>query len=321
MRIRKEYPVLAAVILALVLYLCLRNPDRLHYRLPEIAPVPAREISKIEVTGKGGPVVLVRKKSSWIIEPKGFPADADTVRRMLETIGGLSVTALVSESGTYDRYDLDRARRIQVRAWSGDTLRRVFFVGKAAPSFRHTFVRLKGDDRVYHALGNFRGLFEVSAADLRDKTVFAFDRDKVREMEIVMGKRHLVLTRSDTASAARGEKKAETAPAGKSGRWKTADGGKVDETEVNRLISLLSDLRCRAFMEGRKKEAFTRPEFTVVLKGTGTHTFSMFKKSGEKTGDVPAVSSRVEDPFYLSAGIAGDITKSAEKILVPRPKK
>jgi hypothetical protein len=68
-------------------------------------------------------------------------------QEMLDTLGGLTLTALVSESKNYALYELDDAQKANVKAWQGDQLKRDVDVGKAAPSFRHTFVRLAGDDR------------------------------------------------------------------------------------------------------------------------------------------------------------------------------
>jgi hypothetical protein len=39
MKIKKEYSILLAVIIALSLYLTLRNPDRTQYQLPEVPEV------------------------------------------------------------------------------------------------------------------------------------------------------------------------------------------------------------------------------------------------------------------------------------------
>ncbi|NIS75020.1 MAG: DUF4340 domain-containing protein, partial [Deltaproteobacteria bacterium] len=109
-------------------------------------------MSKIEISKPEGSIILSKRDNSWYIDPKGYSAESQKIKKdMLVTIEKLTLTALVSESKTYSRYHLGNDKKISVRAWAGNKLRREFEVGKAAPSLRHTFVKIAGDDRVYHA--------------------------------------------------------------------------------------------------------------------------------------------------------------------------
>ena len=60
---------------------------------------------------------------------------------MLSAIENLTLTALVSESKNYNLYDLNEEKRINVKAWQGENLKRDVDLGKTASSFRHTFVK------------------------------------------------------------------------------------------------------------------------------------------------------------------------------------
>jgi len=98
MKIKKEYLILLIIIVALSSYLVLRKRDRTLYRLPDIHEVPASEISRVEISGPGGTILLEKKGEQWTISPEGYPADAAKVKGMLDTIGHLKLTALISES-------------------------------------------------------------------------------------------------------------------------------------------------------------------------------------------------------------------------------
>ena len=98
MKLKKEYFILTAILVALILYLTLHRSNRTHYQLPELAAVPDKQISKIEITKPGRSIVLNKKDDAWSIEPKGYPADLTKVNGMLSVIGKLKLTALVSES-------------------------------------------------------------------------------------------------------------------------------------------------------------------------------------------------------------------------------
>ena len=170
MKIKKEYIILAIIIIALSVYLVMRRGDRTLYELPEIPEISQKEITRLQIT-KGKTVIDLNKKDNrWYIAPQEYPADDNKVKNMLDNIEKLTLTALVSESKNYNLYDLSGEDRINVKAWQGDSLKRDIDVGKTASSYRHTFVKMAGDDRVFHARGNFRNTFDFSVDDLRNKT-------------------------------------------------------------------------------------------------------------------------------------------------------
>ncbi len=160
MKLKKEYALLGIVILALGLYLFLSKRDRVHYTLPETPRLETADITRVEIEKAGGNLTLKRADNQWHLTPGDYPADTAQVERMLKSVAELTVTALVSESQSYARYDLDAERRIEVRAYNKDQLVRQFTVGKAASTFRHTHVLLGADKNVYHAAGSFRWEFD-----------------------------------------------------------------------------------------------------------------------------------------------------------------
>ncbi|MCF8036896.1 MAG: DUF4340 domain-containing protein [Desulfobacteraceae bacterium] len=169
MKAKKEYIVLALIIAALAAYLVLHETGRVNYRLPELEKYPDTEITRIQIKQPDGVVTLEKNKDQWYLADKDQAADKNKVRAMIETIGNLELTAVVSEGSNYPNYSLGKQRRIHVTAWAGDKRIRAFDVGKTAPSYKHTFVKLPDDPRVYHASGSFRKQFAVSKEELRPK--------------------------------------------------------------------------------------------------------------------------------------------------------
>jgi hypothetical protein len=195
MKIKKEYIILAAIILALALYLYFHEGQRTLYRLPVLPELSAKDISKIEIEKADGKIILKKKGDAWYIAPQDHPVDPDRIKGINTTLEKLNLTVLVSEAKNYKRYDLSPDKRIRVKAWTGDILGREFDIGKAVPSSRNTFVRLSGDDRIYHARDDFRNKFNRSAGDFRDKTVLAFDTTTIREIRLTMDQQILVFKR------------------------------------------------------------------------------------------------------------------------------
>jgi hypothetical protein len=57
MKVKKEYLILAVLIVTLSLYVYFRQQDRTHYELPVLVEVPASEIMKIEISKGQGPIL------------------------------------------------------------------------------------------------------------------------------------------------------------------------------------------------------------------------------------------------------------------------
>ena len=323
MKIRKEYIILVAVILALSLYLFLRKQDRTHYKLPKVAPIVQSDISKIEISKRGSAITLIKKDTTWRIAPQGYPADAVKAKGMLDAIEKLTLTALVSESKNFTRYDLGGDQKLMVKAWAGDILKREFTIGKAAPSYRHTFVQVSGDYRVYHASGNFRGVFDQTVDNIRDKVVLKFDKAEILEIQVSKGEESKIFGRKQVPVEIKLDQEAEASspPATRTETlWETAEGQKADEAKLDRLLTTLSNLRCEKYLDDRKKEDFTEPIYTVNLEGAQEYLLSIFEKTEKDDKTYPAISSVNDYPFLLQEQQANDIMKDPEELLA-EPKK
>ena len=318
MKVKKEYSILVAVMVALVLYLVLREQEKTHYRLPELSRLAGTEISKIEISRAEGSISLMKKDNRWYIDPRRIPADSRRIKEMLGAIEKLTLTALVSESKNYSRYDLSDDKKLTVRAWAGDNLMREFVVGKTAPSFRHTFVKLAGDDRVYHAQGNFRDKFDRTAEDLSDRTVLSFDHTQIQEITIVKGQQsmrffgELLPMEASKAQEPDAEKRPPPKP---EIVWKNAEGKKGDTSKLTRLIITLSNLRCEKYTEGSEKDDYTDPIYIITLKSTEEYTLSIFARKDEGAKSYPAISSQSDFPFLVSERQAGKIMEEPDELL------
>lgn len=317
MKIKKEYTILIAVIIALSLYLILRNPDRTRYQLPRLPDVFSFEISKIEISKPDTSIAMNIKDDTWHIAPQGYPANTDRIINLLDIIEKLPLTALVSESKNYMLYDLNDEKKINVKAWAGDTLRREFEVGKATASRKHTFVKLAGDHRVYQAQGNLRPLFDLTVDHLRDKRVLSFERTEIQEIHIAKGQKSVIFSRKQVPIKVSAGQEAgdESPPSPKSKTiWQSADGREADELRLNRLLATLSNLRCQKYIDGRKKEEFTKPVYTLKMKGAREYSLSIFAKTDKDTKNNPAISSENDYPFILPAWLVNKIMVNPSEV-------
>lgn len=314
MKLKKEYIILALIIIALSAYLYTRSSDRTLYTLPDMPKVAQKDITKLQITRGQTVIVLNRKDEKWYIAPQEYPTDNQKVKELLNAVENLTLTALVSESKNYNRYDLDEAQKINVKLWQGDTLKLDIDVGKTASSFRHTFVRPSGEERVFHAQGNLKNNFEVSVDSLRDKAVLSFKPIDIQQIRISKEQQSLVFNRTKVpveikAPGAAAEKKADDSAPAQKLVWQTADGQPVNETALNQLLSTLANLRCEKFIDDRPKENFSGPLVTLQLKGIMEHSLSIFPKIEEQDKNFPAVSSGSDYPFLLPDSQAEQIMK------------
>jgi len=318
MKVKKEYIILALVIIALSAYLVTRTSDRTQYQLPDVPQVAGKEISKLQITRDKTIIVVNKKDDKWYIAPEVFPADGSKVKDMLNAIENLTLTALVSESKNYNLYDLDEDKKINVRAWQEDNLKRDVDLGKTASSFRHTFVRPAGDERVFHARGNIRNNFDITIDDLRDKLVLSLNPAEIQQFIVIKDQQSLILNKTQppvVVEDAQADKQTEAAPEASKPAWQASDGQPVDEAVVKQILNTISNLRCEKFISDRRKDDFASPLFTLRMKGGQEYSLSIFAKTAEKDTDFPAVSSGSDYAFMLSDSQADRIMKNPIKMV------
>ena len=315
MKIKTEYIVLAVIIVCLSLYLIFQNTDEVEYRLPDIQEINKKGISKIEI--KSGPdeaLVIHKENNTWLIAPKDYPADSGKVDSMLDVIDELSLTALVSEAENYGRYGLGDDKKIHVKAWAENELVRSFDIGKAASTFRHTFVRIAEDKRVYHAQENFRSKFDISTDKLRDKTVLSFNETEIQALSMVDEEKTLTLALTELpveVSAPSEDQKEEKTSSETKPVWQDQDGNRVEKAKVDQLLATLSTLSCESYIKGKEKKDYQdqKPLHTVTLNGADEYSLTIFNKMDNDDSAYPAISSHNKYPFMLAGFRAEKIMK------------
>lgn len=310
MKIKKEYIILAALIVALSAYLLVQKSDKTHYQLPVLEDLSQTEITGIEIQTGNSAIKLKLEDNNWVIEPDNFPAVQSKVESMISTIKDLKLTALVSESKNYARYDLNDDKKIAITARSDGKVARQFDMGKTASSYRHTFVKIEGNPKVYHAAANFRNRFTGSTADMTDKKVLQFTPAAITQLSVNSNTKKLAL-KKETQPAE--DKKPEDKPAEPKEIWKT-DKGEVKKSDaVNGFLGTFSSLTCDNYIKGVKKEELKEPLHTFTVNGPKEYTLSIYPAKGEAK-EFTAVSSEREHPFVLSGEAVEKMTEKLNEL-------
>jgi hypothetical protein len=319
MKTKLEIVVLAAIVVAIGLYLALREGDRTHYSLPTLPSVGADKISKIQIEGPQGSLTLEKRDTRWRIVPEDYPADPEKVDRVLEAVGDLTLTALVSETESYGRYELDDARKVSLRAWDGDRLVREVDIGKAAGTFQHTHVKLPGDPNVYHARGDFRMTVDKPMADFRDPSVMTFDAGAATSVQIQTAGGELRFdakaeTPEGREAGGDAESGEETPPAKV---WSAPDGPAADAESLEAIVDFMAGLKADGFLEADPGKDGEEPAYRItVTAGEKTHTLSVYD-AGEEAGSFPATASDSPYPFELSRFDGDDLRNHVDTLTKP----
>jgi hypothetical protein len=282
-RNRITYIVLTGLIVVLSLYLVLRQRDRMQYTIPELRALNVGEIGMIEIEQSEATVQLVRSGDIWQIQPGGFPADPQLIGEMLKTAATLNLTELVSVTGNYSRFGLEEQSRIRVTVYKDEKALRSFELGKSSPTYRHTFVRIDGDERVFQTPGDPGAFFGLSGEDLRDRSVLSFDPETI------------------TAIRAQGDGwNVELAKTGAT--WAAKSGEPWETKTIGELLATLSDLDAFSYAEqGRQEDGSI---FSIILTGLKTYTLEVFSRQDNL---YPARSSENAYPFNLYYAVTENI--------------
>ncbi len=303
----KEYVLLLLVIIGIGLYLLLRPSDGVQYELPELAALNTRDADTVRISSANSSFSLRRSNETWRIEGKGYEADGDRVQEILDQIADPGISALVSQSGDSTRYHLDPERRIRVEArGDGETLRELI-LGKSAGEVANTYIKLPGDEKIYMAERDLRGTFDVTAGDLRDRTVFRVDREAVRSVRLSSVNGSRTIRRAEREQAG---PNATEGPA-----WHDAQGNRIGSDKVGELLRSLETVTCREYREGLSRNG---TGYRIRVTTNSTHRLRLFEPKGEGATAFEGESSQARDAFVLP-GYKGQGVVSAMKGLLGEP--
>lgn len=325
---KKEYFILAVLIALLSAYLFMNRENTGNYALPDLESLEVSEITGINIETDQTRISLIKEDNNWYAGDEKYRVDTKKVDGIIEVVKDLELTALVSEKKDYARYELDDENKISVKVNAGTEQVRAFDIGKAAPTYRHTFVRLNNAKEVYHAKKSFRSDFDVSLDDLRNKAVFSFDADEIKSVSFERKgiKRKFFIDEdqekeTDTQDKGKAQSKEPRSSdvADPSRAWTAEDGKAFEAADLKEMVSILKDMRCDryAYLTSRAAYAAAIPMCRIIVDDD---TFSVYEKN-EKDHYL-AGSSQADDLFFLD-GFNGNqlITKTDSLLGIPPEEK
>lgn len=277
---KKQAWILLSVAVALVLILVLKD------RIPTFGGGPTwkkldGEVTQLTLESKGKKTAFVKANGRWEISGKGQQVDPEKIKKVLEVLSTNRSFQLVTELPFLDKYNLDDSNRVVATAVSGSATR-TFWVGKASPTYSHTFVMLPPSSNIYQTEGYFTYDLTQDPESFRDKTLFNFTADDIANLELKDGSgKTLVLRKlADAFSTNAGQ----TPGATPAKVWKDEAGKTVKNTEVGDLVANMAHLAATSFA------AETRTHADAVKK---PFAFQIVAKSSSKTWSLTVLQEKV----------------------------
>jgi hypothetical protein len=237
------------------------------------------DVKRVTISGvESQPVVLEKNGNEWsITSPLHVKADATQVRSLLASLRSLRATAFIDGAGTPPdpKFQLSPPRVTVDLVLGPDDAKRSLLVGGATdePAKKEIYAQTLPGDTVYVVGSHLYSIAAKRAMDFRDKTVLAFEKDKVVAVTV---------ERTD-GQGFRIEKK--------DGKWGVADAGTtgVKEFIASRFADDLRELKGTdiASENGPRPEfGLDEPAIRIVVEGAngplGTIRVNSVGEGGDK---------------------------------------
>ena len=263
------------------------------------ADVKSDAIDQVIVKSTSGDRTTVAKKdNTWqVTQPIAVKADEAELSGITSNLASLEVQRVVDDQATdFKQYSLDPARiEVTFRAGGKD---RTLLVGQKTPTGSDLYARLPDKARVFLIPSYLETTFNRSTFDLRDKTVLAFDRDKVDHVTVTDAKQTIALAKQ-----------------GADWRLTSPVDARADFSAVEGLVGRINTAQMKAITANEatdlKQYGLDKPEMTITLAaGSSTASLAIGKSAGE--GVVYAKDASRPLVFTIDSAVADEMKKPAD---------
>jgi hypothetical protein len=193
-----------------------------------------REVTGLEIDTRDDKIALEQAEGRWkLIRPRPLPADTDTVRDFLEKLRAARVKEFAADApSSLQPYGLDKPVRIDLQTGRDkDRATKTLLIGRADTAKKGVYAMRPGESTVMLIPDETWTAVPKNVAVLRDKSVVAFDRDKVATIQIESAKGAVTLAKDGD-------------------RWKISapQALAADQVEAGAVLFKLRELKAQAFL-------------------------------------------------------------------------
>ena len=242
------------------------------------------DVTGIEIVTPAESIAVEPEGGKWkMTRPAARPADSESVSDLLEKLGAARVKEFVAESPpSLTPFGLDKPVRLVVHVGKEkDRASKTLLFGAVDQEKKGVYAMRDGEGSVLLIPEEAWKAVPQNVAALRDKTVVAFDREKVTRYEIESAKGQVTVTRDKDA-------------------WKITgpEALAADQVEANAVLTRLRDLRAQAFLTDDASgipRYLAKPDvkITVHQDGAPAPVTVLLASSPERRGGQPAAYAAV----------------------------
>ena len=257
------------------------------------------DVTGLELVTPAETITVEPDGSKWkMTSPAPRPADGDIVADVLEKLGAARVKEFVAEGPpSLAPYGLDRPLRLVVHVGKEkDRASKALLLGRTDAEKKGTYAMREGDRSVLLIPEEVVKAIPATSAALRDRTVLAFEREKVTRYDIEGPRGTVTVTREKDG-------------------WKISapEAVAADQVEAGAVLAKLRDLRAQAFLTEDASgipRYLPNPAVKVTLheEGAAAPVRILLAPSPERRGGQPTAYAAVEGrgPVVLVDGATLD---------------
>jgi len=253
------------------------------------------DVAGLEIATGGETIAVEPEGQKWkIARPGPRPADSELVSELLEKLGAAKVKEFVAEApASLGRYGLDRPLRLAVVVGKEkDRASKVILFGNVDEAKKGVYAMREGEPSVLLVPDDVWKAVPQTVAALRDKTVVAFERDKITRFDIESPKGQVTVTRDKDG-------------------WKITapEAVAADQVEAGAVLTRLQGLRAQGFLSEDATgipRYLAKPEVKITLHAEGAPApiTVLFAPATDRRGGQPTAYAAVagQGPVVLVDG-------------------
>lgn len=278
------------------------------FRDKAILTFDRREVSGLDVVLRDDTLALDAADGAWkLTRPRALPADAQAVGDLLEKLQAAKVKEFVAEAPkSLEPYGLERPVRLAIRTGKDkDRAVRELLLGKSDDVKKGVYAMRPGETSVLLLPEDVWTAVPKNVGALRDKSVVAFDREKVTRIDVDSPRGAVTLTREDS-------------------RWTITqpEALPADPVEAGAILARLSGLRAQAFLAEDASgipRYLAKPEVKVTLtqQGAPAPLTVLLAPAPDKRDGKPTAYAAVaggQQVVLVDAGALADLGRSVNDL-------
>jgi hypothetical protein len=267
------------------------------FRDRTILALDRQAVSGLEIATGEDTLVVEHAGDRWsLTRPRALGADAEAIGDLLDKLTAAKVKEFVAEAPpSLGPYGLDRPVRLTVhQGRDKDRSSRTLLFGRADAGRRGVYAMRAGETSVLLLPEDVWKALPKNVAAIRDKTVVAFERDRVTRLDLTSPRGEVTIERAD-------------------GRWRITrpEPLPADQVEVGAVLMKLRSLKAQGFLSedaAGVSRYLGRPEVraTLTLQGAQEPVTVLLAPSADRRGGQPVAYAAVagRGPVVLVEGTA-----------------